>query len=103
MIGWVTSKREKAAKLEGRYVISRIKQNARLIFRKNLASWTDNQEAATRRCGRVAKMLWRGTFEYIERGMNGACGCLWPSRPSAGEASSWRLVTDAHFAPKPCQ
>ena len=55
MIGWVTSQREKAAKLEGRYVISRIEQtrieqNARLIFRKNLASWTDNQEALWPSC-----------------------------------------------------
>ena len=50
VIGWVTSQREKAAKLEGRYVISRIEQNARLVFRKNLASWTDNQEALWPSC-----------------------------------------------------
>ena len=50
MIGWVTSQREKAAKLEGRYVISRIEQNARLVFLKILASWTDNQEALWPSC-----------------------------------------------------
>ena len=66
---------ELAAVLEGRDVISKLEQNISPIFRKNLAPWTAHQEAhealwpEVAKCCGVAKMLWRGTFEDIERSM----------------------------------
>ena len=60
---------ELVAILEGMYCISKLEQNMRPIFKRNLPSWTDNQEAQDALWTEVAKMLWRGTFEYICRDM----------------------------------
>ena len=86
---------ELAAVLEGRYVISKIEQNTRPIFRKNLASWTDNPEAQEALWPEVAKMLWRGTFEYIERGMRMPLAIMAVSAVPKSTDPFWRLVTDA--------
>jgi hypothetical protein len=86
---------ELVAILEGRYCISKNMQNMRPIFRKNLASWTDNPEAQEALWPEVAKMLWRGTFEYMSRGMRMPLAIMAVSAVPKATAPFWRLVTDA--------
>ena len=86
---------ELAAVLEGRYCISKIDQNMRPIFRRNLASWTDNPEAQEALWPEVAKMLWRGTFEYIQRGWRLPLAVMAVGAVPKSTDPFWRLVTDA--------
>ena len=86
---------ELATLLEGRYVISKIEQNTRPIFRKNLVSWTDNPEAQEALWpAEVATMLWRGTFEYIEQGLQMPLAIMAVSAVPESGAPLLRLVID---------
>ena len=86
---------ELVAILEGRYCISKNMQNTRPIFRKRLASWTDNPEAQEALWPEVAKMLWLDTFEYMWRGMHMPLAIMAVSAVPKATAPFWRLVTDA--------
>ena len=83
---------ELRALLEGTYVISRSGQPFRPFFMRNHASL--DEEAMDALWPTVAKMLWKGIFEYVERGdplPRGIipCGAV----PKAGPPGK-RLITD---------
>ena len=86
---------ELAAIVEGRYCISKSEQVVRPIFRKNLASWTDDPQARAALWPEIAKMLWRGSFEYIMRGMRMPLAIMAVSAVPKTTAPFYRLVTDA--------
>ena len=81
---------ELLAIIEGRYCISKSDHPCRPIFKRNLASWTDNQEAQDALWPEIAKMLWRGTEGSVCRGMRGPLCILAvgsgpkPSKPFRG-------------------
>ena len=86
---------ELAAIVEGQYCISKSEQVVRPIFRKNLASRTDDPQTRAALWPEIAKMLWRGSFEYIMLGMRMPLAIMAMSAVSKATAPFYRLVTDA--------
>ena len=85
---------ELRAILEGNYSISKVNQTLRPIFRKNLASWEDNADAQEALWPVIAKMLFKGVFEYIARHCRLPLCILAVGAVPKSTAPLWRLVTD---------
>ena len=85
---------ELKAIVEGNYCISKVAQNLRPIFRKNLASWEDNPEAQEALWPVIAKMLFKGVLEYIARHCRLPLCILAVGAVPKSTEPFWRLVTD---------
>ena len=85
---WDTLSLELRALLEGTYVISRSGQPFQPFFMRNHSSL--DEEALEALWPVIAKMLWRGVFEYIERHQ---------PLPVRGSGKIGTAVQAAHYRP----